>query len=906
MPKIKINVGSIYSPQWVELDAKHAETVTTIPTLSGDVTNNGNTVTLKNSGVTAGTYTKVTVNAKGLVTSGSNLSVNDIPSLPASKITQDSNNRFVTDTEKSNWNSKASTNVATTSSNGLMSSSDKTKLNGIASGAEVNQNAFSNVIVGSTTISSNNKTDSVTLVAGNNITLTPDVTNKKITIASSYSHPTGDGNLHVPATGTSNNGKVLKAGSTAGSLSWGNIAWSEITSKPTTLGGYGITDAAYSSHTHSVATTSTAGFMSPTDKSKLDGIAAGANNYSHPTGDGNLHVPATGTSNNGKVLKAGSTAGSISWSNVAWSEITSKPTTLSGYGIIDAAASNHTHSAATTSTAGFMSASDKVKLNGIASGAQVNRSQSTQAQAVAGTDTTTDMSPARVMNAIDSRTRYGVTAGTATALTLTLSPAPASLYTGMEVKIKLHTNTGTNPTLNVNGLGAKPLYQDSSTRFSGGKTGNVYSFIYDGTNFILVKGGGDSGGSLNIYTGTTAPLKKEGIWLEGNYPITNVVNDPDVWVAGSFNYTWATPYPVPSGSGYVTGAASAVLGDYIFVFGGQLFSNNFYSVINNCYKYNTLTNVWTEIATYPSNIANAAAISVGGYIYIIGGIIPSIGVTTNCYKYDPNANTYTPIASLPSALTDHSVVYAYGEIFTFGGSSSRSVIEGYTTKAYNPATNTWRTISNISLGRRNPAVAEYNGKAYCFGGEGSNGSSTTAFYYDLLTLDGGTSITYLPNGRSLARATAIDGKIYITGGGGSENKNMIIYDIATNTYSSKINIDIPDSNAVQYYYHVQEFVNGKLHLITGQTNSISNRVVNVHLFYAFQGKSFPSGTLVLQRGDELTGTYQTELCTPSKGISGVRTRLLTSFDSVFYHDGTDLRDSIPTYYGNGLSWVKIN
>lgn len=36
------------------------------------------------------------------------------------------------------------------------------------------------------------------------------------------------------------------------------------------------------------------------------------NNYSHPTGDGNLHVPATGTSNNGKVLKAGSTAGSIS------------------------------------------------------------------------------------------------------------------------------------------------------------------------------------------------------------------------------------------------------------------------------------------------------------------------------------------------------------------------------------------------------------------------------------------------------------------------------------------------------------------------------------------------------------------------------------------------------------------
>lgn len=37
------------------------------------------------------------------------------------------------------------------------------------------------------------------------------------------------------------------------------------------------------------------------------------NNYAHPTGDGNLHIPATGTTNEGKVLTAGATAGSASW-----------------------------------------------------------------------------------------------------------------------------------------------------------------------------------------------------------------------------------------------------------------------------------------------------------------------------------------------------------------------------------------------------------------------------------------------------------------------------------------------------------------------------------------------------------------------------------------------------------------
>ncbi|MEM4385379.1 MAG: hypothetical protein QXD03_02390 [Candidatus Anstonellales archaeon] len=42
---------------------------------------------LPNSGVTAGTYTKVTVDAKGRVTSGANLAAADIPNLDASKIT---------------------------------------------------------------------------------------------------------------------------------------------------------------------------------------------------------------------------------------------------------------------------------------------------------------------------------------------------------------------------------------------------------------------------------------------------------------------------------------------------------------------------------------------------------------------------------------------------------------------------------------------------------------------------------------------------------------------------------------------------------------------------------------------------------------------------------------------------
>ena len=47
----------------------------------------------------------------------------------------------------------------------------------------VNQNAFSNVVVGATTMAADTSTDTLTLVAGSNVTLTPDAENDKITIA---------------------------------------------------------------------------------------------------------------------------------------------------------------------------------------------------------------------------------------------------------------------------------------------------------------------------------------------------------------------------------------------------------------------------------------------------------------------------------------------------------------------------------------------------------------------------------------------------------------------------------------------------------------------------------------------------------------------------------------------------
>ena len=85
-------------------------------------------------GLSTNDYTTAEKNKLSGIAAGANAYTHP-SSHPATIITQDSTHRFVTDTEKSSWNGKASTAVASTTSNGLMSKDMVSKLNGIAPGA---------------------------------------------------------------------------------------------------------------------------------------------------------------------------------------------------------------------------------------------------------------------------------------------------------------------------------------------------------------------------------------------------------------------------------------------------------------------------------------------------------------------------------------------------------------------------------------------------------------------------------------------------------------------------------------------------------------------------------------------------------------------------------------------------
>ena len=159
-----------------------------------------------------------------------------------------------------------STKVDKVSGKGLSTNdyttAEKNKLSGIASGAEVNQNAFSNIIVGSTTIEADSKTDTLTLLAGSNITLTPDATNDKVTItAKDTTYSAGDG-ISLSGNKFSNTGvRAISTGSSNGTISVNTNGTSANVSVKG-LGSAAYTnsaDYATATHTHNYAGSSSAG-----------------------------------------------------------------------------------------------------------------------------------------------------------------------------------------------------------------------------------------------------------------------------------------------------------------------------------------------------------------------------------------------------------------------------------------------------------------------------------------------------------------------------------------------------------------------------------------------------------------------------------------------------------------------
>lgn len=161
-------------------------------------------------------------------------------------------------------------------------------------------------------------------ITGTTAVTKTDITGLGIPGSDTDTKVTAVGNHYTPAENSAS--AISASGGTLTDIANSSTGTQVVTGLKRDAAGHvvGVTSVALKSTntTYDAATTSADGLMSAADKTKLDGIAANANNYSHPTGDGNLHVPATSTTNNGKYLKAGATAGSLTWGSLTKADVT--------------------------------------------------------------------------------------------------------------------------------------------------------------------------------------------------------------------------------------------------------------------------------------------------------------------------------------------------------------------------------------------------------------------------------------------------------------------------------------------------------------------------------------------------------------------------------------------------------
>ena len=324
--------------------------------------------------------------------------------------------------------------------------------------------------------------------------------------------------------------------------------------------------AATSDHTHPAATQSANGLMTAADKKKLDGIATGANAYKHPTTSGNKHIPSGGSS--GQILRW-SADGTATWgedNNTTYGVVSTTanglapkrdgsttkflrgdgtwavppdtntvythPTSSGNKHIPSGGSSgqilrwsadgtavwgednNTTYSAATQSAQGLMSAADKKKLDGIATGANAY-TLPTASSTLGGVKTTSTVTSTSGLTACpiisgvpyykDTNTKY-----TLSSFDITATADELNYCDGVTSNIQTQLNAKVPTSRTINGkalssnitLAASDVSAVPTSRTVNGKALSSNITLAASDVSAIPSAGGDVTGVLNFGNGT--------------------------------------------------------------------------------------------------------------------------------------------------------------------------------------------------------------------------------------------------------------------------------------------------------------------------------------------------------------------------------------------------------------------
>jgi N-acetylneuraminic acid mutarotase len=281
--------------------------------------------------------------------------------------------------------------------------------------------------------------------------------------------------------------------------------------------------------------------------------------------------------------------------------------------------------------------------------------------------------------------------------------------------------------------------------------------------------------------------------------------------------TWTQKADMPTAR-YIPG--SAVVDGKIYVIGGAPVRLGFTAVVE---EYDPATDIWTRRADMPTARQGVVAATVDGIIYAIGGKSAERGDLSTVEVYDPVADTWTTKTDMPTRRNNPAIAVVDGIIYVIGGNPGLEIVSAV--EAYEPTTDTWTRKADMPTARYLLAACVVDGRIYVFGGATKYGRFSgvyscvpTVEVYNPAT-DTWTQASDMPSVRMTHSASAVDGKIYIIGGGnpavhqiGDDLPPTVdVYDPATDTWTTAADIPVPIGE------HTASVVDGKIYAIGGDT-----------------------------------------------------------------------------------------
>src|SRR5579862_1382295 len=131
---------------------------------------------------------------------------------------------------------------------------------------------------------------------------------------------------------------------------------------------------------------------------------------------------------------------------------------------------------------------------------------------------------------------------------------------------------------------------------------------------------------------------------------------------------------------------------------------------------------WSEAKQFPEPYSEVYGLSVGGKLYVFGGLDQGTTPRGLVYEYDAGADSWTKKKTMPRPVHHTSQAELGGKIYMFGGFAAGAASEGLGWKPsdaaseYDPTTDTWKELPPLPTPRGAPIAAALDGKLYVIGG----------------------------------------------------------------------------------------------------------------------------------------------------------------------------------------------